>query len=253
MQNETSYLVAGAGGTLGRAVVNGLLKQGARVMALDISEDALTRFSQIEHTESLYTQQVDASDSEALKQAMRAADARFGGLDGAVNCTYPRGRHYGRHVLDIEYQDFTNNVSLHLGAYFLFMQQCASYARSNGRAFSLVNFSSIYGSMAPRFEIYEGTDMTMPAEYAAIKAGIQHLTRYFAAYMKGTRFRANCVSPGGILDQQPASFLSGYRQHCTSKGMLDPGDVVGSVLFLLSNQAQFVNGQVLTVDDGFSL
>lgn len=253
MLDNYAVLVAGAGGTLGRALVLALLESGARVAALDVNESALDRLSQVARSDSLFVQCVDASHTEELQQAISTADKQWSGLDGAVNCTYPRGQHYGRPVFDVEYQDFTNNVSVHLGAYFLFMQQCAAYAKGREQSFSLVNFSSIYGSVAPRFEIYEGTTMTMPVEYAAIKAGLQHLTRYFAAYMKGSGFRVNCVSPGGILDQQPASFLSRYKQHCTSKGMLEPNDVVGAVLFLLSAQARYVNGQVLTVDDGFSL
>lgn len=254
MLENKHFLVAGACGLLGRPLVAGLLERGARVVALDRNEAALQVLKNSHAaSDALHTLSADVSSAEAIQQALQAAEARFGPLDGAVNCTYPRGRNYGRHVLDIEYADFTDSISQHLGAYFLFMQQCARLAKDSGQAFSLVNFSSIYGSMAPRFEVYEGTPMTMPAEYAAIKSGIQHLTRYFAAYMKGTRFRANCVSPGGIFDHQPEAFLERYKAHCTSKGMLDPQDLVGSVLFLLSGAGEYVNGQVLTVDDGFSL
>lgn len=254
MLEKKHFLVAGACGLLGRPLVSGLLENGARVVAVDRNKSALQALRDNHAaSDALHVLDADISSAEHIQQAFQAAETRFGRLDGAVNCTYPRGRNYGRHVLDIEYADFTDSVSQHLGAYFLLMQQCARYAKDSGEAFSLVNFSSIYGSMAPRFEVYEGTPMTMPAEYAAIKSGIQHLTRYFAAYMKGTRFRANCVSPGGVFDHQPEAFLDRYKAHCNHKGMLDPQDLVGSVLFLLSPAADYINGQVLTVDDGFSL
>lgn len=253
MQNEKTFVVIGACGLLGRSITRQLLETGHRVAALDIDEASLSKHAADTDRERFLGLKVDAGNKDSIQQALDAADTRFGPLDGAVNCTYPRGRNYGRHLFEIEHEDFTNNVSLHLGAYFLFMQQCALYAKRSGRGFALVNLSSVYGSIAPRFEIYEGTSMTMPAEYAAIKAGLQHLSKYVAAYMKGTQFRVNCVAPGGILDKQPESFLSKYRQHCTSKGMLDADDVVGAVTFLLSDESRFINGQVITVDDGFTL
>jgi NAD(P)-dependent dehydrogenase (short-subunit alcohol dehydrogenase family) len=151
----------------------------------------------------------------------------------------------------VTYADFCENLSLHLGGYFLFMQQCARYAIERGTPFSLVSLSSIYGVMAPRFEIYAGTRMTMPVEYAAIKSGLIHLNRY--AHAKGSKFRANCVSPGGILAGQDPDFLDRYNAYCRNKGMLEARDAVGAVVFLLSDAAEFIVGQNIVVDDGFSL
>lgn len=95
--------------------------------------------------------------------------------------------------------------------------------------------------------------MTMPVEYAAIKAAIVHLTRYFAQYFKADGIRVNCISPGGILDKQDEKFLREYKSQCGEKGMLDPQDVTGSLLFLLSDASKYMTGQNLIVDDGFSL
>ena len=95
--------------------------------------------------------------------------------------------------------------------------------------------------------------MTMPVEYAAIKSSIIQMTRYFAQYFKGTGIRINSLSPGGIKDRQPEAFLQAYAAHCSSKGMLDPGDVIGALLFLLSDASKYMTGQNIIVDDGFSL
>jgi NAD(P)-dependent dehydrogenase (short-subunit alcohol dehydrogenase family) len=113
--------------------------------------------------------------------------------------------------------------------------------------------SSIYGVIAPRFGVYEGTTMTMPVEYAAIKSAIIHLTRYFAQYFKSSGIRVNSISPGGISNGQSDNFLAAYKTHCGSKGMLDAADVGGTLLFLLSDMSRHINGQNIIVDDGFSL
>ena len=76
---------------------------------------------------------------------------------------------------------------------------------------------------------------------------------YLAKYLKGTGIRVNAISPGGILDSQPSEFLDRYKENCLSKGMLDVNDLNGTLLYLLSDMAAYVNGQNLIVDDGFSL
>ncbi len=107
--------------------------------------------------------------------------------------------------------------------------------------------------MAPRFEIYEGTSMTKEVEYVVTKAAIIQLTRYLAQYLKGRGIRVNCISPGGVLDHQPQSFVDQYNAQCNTKGMLDGKDIAGTIVFLLSDLATHITGQNIIVDDGFSL
>ena len=107
--------------------------------------------------------------------------------------------------------------------------------------------------MAPKFEHYKDTNMTSPIEYTAAKYSLIGITRYLAKYYKGNNIRVNCVSPGGILDDQPESFLKEYKKACNDKGMLDAQDVVGAFIFLLSDLSRYVTGQNIIVDDGWSL
>ena len=249
-----TFLVVGAAGRIGRIIVDSILQSGGRVVALDTDDEGLRELTQVHGSDSLDCSSVDIADRASVECALSYAHDRFGGVDGAVNTAYPRNARYGRHFFDVEYTDFCENTGLHMGGYFLFMQACARYALERRKSFSLVNLSSIYGSMAPRFDVYAGTAMTMPVEYAAIKAGIEHMTRYVNSYMKGrgAAFRANCVSPGGILAGQDDQFLKHYGQHCLSKGMLDAKDITGAIVFLLSDNARHVVGQNIIVDDGFS-
>lgn len=69
---------------------------------------------------------------------------------------------------------------------------------------------SIYGFAAPRFEIYVGTEMTTPVECAAIKRAIINLTKYLVLYLGKYNIRVNCISPGGVYDYQPESFVKKY-------------------------------------------
>ena len=102
----------------------------------------------------------------------------------------------------------------------LVSQQFALYfkGKSNGH---IINISSIYGLVPPRFEVYEDSEMTTPVEYAAIKSALIHLNKYMLKYFYGCGIRFNCISPGGIKNDQPNEFLSKYNSFGNSKGMLD--------------------------------
>ncbi|MDF1622647.1 MAG: oxidoreductase [Pseudohongiella nitratireducens] len=245
-------LVAGAGGLLGSQIVESIISEGGKVVASDVNYDALAPLLTKVGEDSLSCIEIDIANKKSIVDALQHCTDLMGGVDGAVNSAYPRNKNYGRKVFEVSYQDFTENLGLHLGGYFLFMQQCAAYALAKNESFSLVNLSSIYGVVAPKFDVYKGTNMTMAVEYAAIKSGLLHLNKYFTNYMTGTKFRVNSVSPGGILDGQDERFLNKYNSHCVSKGMLDPSDITGAINYLLSDSAQYVAGQNLIVDDGFS-
>ena len=246
-------LIAGAAGLLGRQLVAEALVRGAKVIAADIDiEEMETRLTSID---------VNTKDSELtliemdITNEMNVTEffSKVTNLDGAVNATYPRNKSYGNHFYNVTLDSFNENLSLHLGSAFLFCQQSAAYFKKNNKSFSLVNISSIYGVIAPKFEIYENTLMTTPVEYAAIKSAIIHLNKYASAYVNDSLFRVNSVSPGGIFDNQPSAFLDEYKKNTHGKGMLSVKDVVGSVMFLLSENSNYMTGQNLVLDDGFTL
>ena len=108
--------------------------------------------------------------------------------------------------------------------------------------------------MAPKFDHYEGTDMHSPIEYSAIKAGIISITKWLAKYYSNQNIRVNCVSPGGILDNQPESFLDRYSKSCTNIGMLSAEEhIADTIIFLISDKSSAINGQNIIIDDGWSL
>ena len=154
--------------------------------------------------------------------------------------------------IDLNIEIITQDLKMQLAASIIFSQKVIKYFESQGYG-NLIHISSIQGLSAPKFYHYEGTEMISPIQYSAIKSGIISITKYLAKYLTKKSIRVNCVAPGGILGQQPESFLRKYNESCTSKGMLDTQDVVGAILFLISDESKYINGQSITVDDGWSL
>jgi len=256
MLKDKVIVITGGAGLIGQEFVKAVIEQQGIAVIADINEEFGAQVKQhlrqeldSDHIDFV---SLDINSAESIISMIDAVHSRYGRIDALVNNAYPRNKNYGRHFFDVEYADFCENLNLNLGGYFLTSQKLAGYFQKQGHG-NIVNISSIYGVIPPKFEVYENTPMTMPVEYAAIKSAIIHLTKYMAKYFKGMNIRVNTLSPGGILDKQPAPFLEAYRKLCLNKGMLDKSDMRGSLVYLLSDLSLYVNGQNIVVDDGFSL
>ena len=254
--NDKVVVVTGGAGLLGAEFVQAIARNGGIAIIADHNKeaalDAVERISQQNPEGRVDFVTLDITDKTSILDAVKTVSEKYGKIDALVNNAYPRNKNYGRRLMEVEYSDFCENITLNLGGYFLTSQQFAAYFMQQGYG-NMINIASIYGVVAPKFEIYENTAMTMPVEYAVIKSGIIHLTKYFAKSFKGKQIRVNSLSPGGILDAQPASFVSAYKEECLNKGMLDKGHLSGSLIYLLSDLSSYVNGQNLIVDDGFTI
>ena len=256
MLNNQVVVITGGAGLIGQEFVKAVVEQNGIAIIADINEDiglkVKNNLSKELNSKNIDFVKLDITSKESLENSIKYLDNKYKKIDALVNNAYPRNKNYARHFFDVEYEDFVENLGLNLGGYFVTSQQYAKYFKEQGYG-NIINISSIYGVIAPKFEIYEGTSMTTPVEYASIKSGLIHLTKYMAKYFKGMNIRVNTLSPGGILDAQPKEFLENYKQQCSLKGMLDKGDLKGTLVYLLSDMSKYVNGQNIIVDDGFCL
>jgi NAD(P)-dependent dehydrogenase (short-subunit alcohol dehydrogenase family) len=245
-------VITGGCGLLGKTFVKAILDNKGIAVAADINAEQLEKLKAEINSPDLFTVILDITSETSIKSAIDNIKKKYDKIDALVNNAYPRNKNYGNDLEKVTYKDFCENTDLHLGGYFLCMQQFALFFKQQGYG-NVISMSSIYGVIPPRFEVYEGAGFTMPVEYAAIKSGVMHLTKYFAKYYKGKNIRFNCISPGGILNNQDVSFLRKYNNLSLNKGMLDRENIVGTLLFLISEASQYINGQNIVVDDGFSL
>jgi NAD(P)-dependent dehydrogenase (short-subunit alcohol dehydrogenase family) len=237
-------VVVGALGRLGQAWCNTIRNEGGICIAADICIP--------DSEENEWLRNLDVSKPISVQRLVDDVHEMYGRIDAVINASYPRGKNYGRKLEDVQYVDFCETINLHIGGAFLLCQKMFLYFSQQGYG-NIINVASIYGLVAPKFEIYDGTSMTMPVEYAASKAAICQMTRYFAAYSKGKKIRVNCIAPGGISAGQESAFVEKYSHYCLNKGLLNESDTDGVLLFLLSNNSLYVNGQIITIDDGWTL
>jgi NAD(P)-dependent dehydrogenase (short-subunit alcohol dehydrogenase family) len=256
MLNNKIIVITGGAGLLGQEFVKSIVQNNGTAIIADINYN-LALSIQKELKTSLKRSNIDAieldiTSKKSLIKCLDYLNKTYGKIDALVNNAYPRNKNYGKDFFDVSYKDFTENLSLNLGGYFNTSQQFAKYFLMQGYG-NIINISSVYGVIPPKFELYEKTSMTMPVEYAVIKSGLIHLTKYMAKYFKNSNIRVNTLSPGGIFDNQNKIFVQKYKKECLNKGMLDTSDLSGSLIYLLSDMSQYVNGQNIIVDDGFSI
>ena len=249
-------VVTGGAGLIGREFVKSIVAQGGIAIIADIDEKYGRKVSKTiriqSNSKNIIFLKFDTTSKESIDNLIQEVHAKYGRIDALVNNAYPRNKNYGRCFFDVEYKDFIENLGVNLGGYFLSSQLFSSYFQKQKYG-NIVNMSSIYGVITPKFDIYKGTNMTTPVEYIAIKSGLLQLTKYMAKYLKGMNIRVNAISPGGILDGQPEDFLKFYNKQCLTKGMLNAEDLNGALIYLLSDMSKYTNGQNIIVDDGFSL
>jgi len=249
-------VITGGAGLIGQEFAKAVISQGGIAVIADIDEEgmqyAIKELAQTLPSNKIDVFKLDVTSKDSLQKCIDYVDSKYKKIDALINNAYPRNKNYGRHFFDVEYDDFVENLGMNLGGCIIPSQLFSLYFQKQGYG-NIINISSIYGVIAPKFEIYNNTEMTTPVEYAAIKSGMLHLTKYMAKYFKGKNIRVNAISPGGILDGQPREFLSEYNQKCLTKGMLDGCDLSGTLVFLLSDMSMYINGQNIVVDDGFSL
>lgn len=256
MLKNKVVVITGGAGLIGKEFVKAVIENGGIAIIADINEEIGLRvkndLSQELNSKNIDFVKLDITSKESLNECIQYLDKKYQRIDALVNNAYPKNKNYGKDFFELEYTDFVENTGLNLGGYFTASQQFAKYFKKQNHG-NIINISSIYGVVAPKFEIYDGTNMSMPVEYAAIKSGLIHLTKYMAKYFKGMNIKVNTLSSGGILNNQPKEFLEKYNSYATSKGMLDAEDLQGTLIYLLSDMSKYVNGQNIIVDDGWSL
>ena len=241
-------LITGGLGLIGKEVVRALSDFGATVCVADIDEHKL---GDLESVRKIKFIPLDITSEASINPAISGIIHDFKRIDILVNCAYPRTKDWGNKCEEVSFESWKVNVDNHLGGYFLCCQKVAEeMKRYNGG--SIINFASTYGIVAPDFSIYEGTKMTMPVAYSAIKGGVIALTKYLATYYAKYNIRVNALSPGGIFDNQPEAFVERYCKKTPLGRMGKQGDIVGAVIFLASEASSYITGQNIIVDGGWT-
>ena len=263
-------VLTGASGFLGRTFARTLLANGARVVALGRSErlDAeaagwIDEFG----ADRVAVERIDMYDAAALDALCDEIAAREASIDILVNNAHELGAATGFNVPGgalgaSTFEQWQRN--LHGGVYWAVQttQRLGARMQAQGRG-SIVNIGTMYASVAPRPQLYEGTDLMNPPGYSAAKAALVAFTRYTASFWGGSGVRANSISPGPFSNTEDVGtgqnavaedspFVAKLKGNTVLGRIGRPLELCGALVFLASDASSYVTGQDLRIDGGWT-
>ncbi len=248
-----SVAVSGGAGRIGSEIVKCLCAFGADVLLLDIEEGLGMSVAAEVSSFGGFCRflQLDLCNVTTIPESLEQLENAHGPLDVWVNCAYPRTSDWSNRLENVSPKSWQQSVDMHMNSYCIAAHEMAKRMAARGGGV-VISIGSIQGQVAPNFRNYDGTDMTSPAAYTAIKGGIAAYMRYLASYYGPKNVRVNTVSPGGILNNQPDSFLKQYSEKTCLGRLAETWEIAPVVAFLASDAASYITGLDLLVDGGLT-
>lgn len=234
-------IVTGAGSGIGRATVELLNHQGAKVIAVSLKEDVKELSSS-----SVFPLVADVSKEETATLAINAAKEQFGKLDILVNNA---GIIINKPVIDMTLEDWNKIIAVNATGYFLFCRE-AMREMVPAKSGAIINVGSYACFQA----------FPTIAAYAASKGAVAQLTRTLALEAIPHGIRVNAVGSGNVVtnilneikDDGPA-FLEEHGQSAPIGRAAKPNEIAEVIAFLASDKASFLVGAVVMADGGMSV
>lgn len=236
-------MITGAGAGIGRAAANMFAAAGARLVLLDI--DPATEAVAAQAGGKAIFLRTDVGDSDAVRAAVERAVAEFGSIDILYNCAGGSGPGDGS-ILDIDIDQLTARMRVDLFGTLLCCKHVAP-AMQKGGGGAIVNMTSVVSLMGVK-------DLD---GYVSAKGAVSSLTRALALKLAPDKIRVNAIAPSFVLTERIAKRLqAGGLPDLEARhllGYLRPEQIASAALFLASDAASGITGQILVVDAGVTI
>lgn len=244
MLNGKVAIITGGAGDIGREICMELAKEGASIaihynnsyeQAVALKEYIKSNFSYAEIFKA------DISDKQQVDKMIDNIYNKFGRIDYLINNA---GIAQIKPFIEITEEDWDRMMNVNLKGLFNCTQSVLRYMLPQKQG-SIINISSIWGISGASCEVH----------YSTSKGGIIAFTKALAKELGPSKIRVNCIAPG-VIDTRMNNILNKEErddliEDIPLMSIGKPQDVANAVLFLLSDKANFITGQVITVDGGF--
>lgn len=250
--NGKVALVTGGAGNYGRQMTLALAEAGATVITASRTLESNEAYAAQLRSQGLqvYADSFDQADDASVKALLVRLTARFGKVDILVNNSVLRcfKDYHG------PAEDFAKSMAVNATGLFLMTRAFGDHMAENGGG-SIINIGSYMGDLGCNETLYEGCEHITSigaADYFFHKGGMHNYTRYVASRYGKAGVRCNCLSLGGLFNNQPQPFQEAYAK-ATFLGRLANGeDIKGIIVYLASEASRYTTGAVIPIDGGYS-
>ena len=233
-----NIIVTGASGGIGNSIIEKLDKLGANILASG------TKIDKLEALKSKYSNvkilKFDISQSDKIEEFVDQATKELGGLDCIINNA---GITQDNLAIRMSIDEWKKVIDINLTSTFLISKYCIKKMLKNKKG-KIVNITSVVGH----------TGNIGQANYTASKAGIVAMSKSLAVEYAKKNINVNCISPGFIqtdmTDKIDVKFKETIISKIPSARLGQPDDIANAVVFLISNQSDYINGETLHVNGG---
>lgn len=260
LQGKT-ILLTGAAGYLGRAMAHGLCSAGAHVVLNGRTQETIEALAkELEDKNYKVTPCVfDVSNTGEVSEAIKTLGEKVAQLDGLINNAYSGS---SGSVEDDTSENFDKAYHTAVSGVFHLIQQCLPLLRQStavGGA-SIVNIGSMYGLVSPNPAVYGQSGMNNPPHYGPAKAALTQMSRYLACHLNvessKSTIRVNTLSPGPFpppaVQTDDPKFASNLEAKVPLSRLGKPEELIGPLVFLVSQASSYVNGATINVDGGWT-
>ena len=234
-----NIIVTGASGGIGNAIIKKLYESGANILASGTRIEKLKELKK--NFENVKVSKFDISQSDKIEEFIENSTNELGGsLDGIVNNA---GITQDNLAIRMNLDEWQKVININLTSTFL-MSKFAIKKMLKNKSGKIVNITSVVGH----------TGNLGQANYTASKAGIVAMSKSLAIEYAKKNINVNCISPGFIKTAMTDKIDEKFKEVIVSKipsaRLGEPDDIANAVLFLSSDQSNYINGETIHVNGG---
>jgi gluconate 5-dehydrogenase len=249
-------IVTGGYGHLGSAMVRALAIAGAKVIVAGRSKDKYESKFTTDEKKQLVFMPIDITQLESIQSLFDKVFKEFGRIDILVNNAHTARGSSQEKMDDADWAYTMDGV---VGSVHRCIKAVLPIMK-NQQSGKIINITSMYGMVSPDFSLYKGDNCEMytnPPHYGAAKAAMNQVTRYFAVLLGQHNVQVNGIAPGPFPKPEIQTANPKFVERLSCKNPLNrigkPDDLAGVTLLLSSSASDFITGQIIQVDGGWTI
>jgi NAD(P)-dependent dehydrogenase (short-subunit alcohol dehydrogenase family) len=248
--------VTGGYGHLGRAMVNVLADCNATVVVAGRLEEKFSAVFGEGNNPKIQFREINILNTESIVNCFSDVRKEFGTIDVLVNnaCTVK-----GNSQENISDEDWNYTMESVLGSVHKTIEAVMPGMKEQ-KSGKIVNIASMYGLVSPDFRLYKGDGCESyinPPHYGAAKAAMIQLTKYYAASLGPYNIQVNAIAPGPFpkesIQKENPEFVRRLKEKNPLNKIGKPEDLAGVIMLLSSSASDFITGQTIQVDGGWTI